>query len=179
LQLDAYFVDRLTIEVQEDLDRTLASWDIEMNAEPEHLISNDDPLSHQLALTVSFRPSRPTSAPYAGEVKGRAFFRVSEDLDDEKTSQYVILNGSAVLFGLLRAQVAQVTGLGQFGPLLLPTINLVEAFSSQSSVGTTALQPADAKKPAAKKPAAKKKAPTVSRPSATKKPTAPRKRTSG
>jgi preprotein translocase subunit SecB len=44
----------------------------------------------------------------------------------------VIVNGAAILFGLLRGQVAQVTAMSHYGTFLLPPVNLVEAFNDKA-----------------------------------------------
>lgn len=129
LQLDAYLLDRLEVEALEDFDDARESSDLHMEVEPQHLVCEGDPLAHQLTLRIPFGPSEPGSAPYRGVLSGRAFFRVSQELDSDQVAQYILVNGSAILFGLLRGQISQVTAMSRWGTLLLPPINLVEAFA--------------------------------------------------
>lgn len=129
LQLDAYVVDVLEIETLQEFDQTRGVIGLNIDVKPEHLVCDTDPLSHQLVLSVPFEPSEDGSAPYRGRIVGRGFFSVSTELDLEQTAQYVIGNGSAILLGLLRAQVAQVTALGRWGTFLLPPVNLQAAFA--------------------------------------------------
>ncbi len=128
LQLDAYFIDHLEIEALEDFDDVRESSDLHIKIEPQHLVCEGDPLAHQLTLRVPFGPSEPGSAPYRGSISGRAFFRVSEELDSDQVAKYVLVNGAAILFGLLRGQVSQITAMSRWGTFLLPPVNLVEAF---------------------------------------------------
>jgi len=129
LQLDAYLIDALEVEALSDFEEGRELIGIDVDVQPQHLVCETDPLAHQLVLTVPFEPSEHGSAPYRGRIVGRAFFRVSEDLDLEQTAQFVIGNGSAILLGLLRAQISQVTALGRWGTFLLPPVNLNEAFA--------------------------------------------------
>lgn len=129
LQLNAYVIDILEVEALQDFDQTRDVIGLNMDVKPEHLICDTDPLSHQLVLDVPFEPVEVGSAPYRGRIVGRGFFSVSDELDLEQTAQYVIGNGSAILLGLLRAQVAQVTALGRWGTFLLPPVNLQAAFA--------------------------------------------------
>ncbi|MGI5939305.1 MAG: hypothetical protein ACOX8V_01195 [Thermoleophilia bacterium] len=129
LQLDAYIIDTLEVEALPDFDQTRQGIGLNMDVKHEHLTCDADPLAHQLILTVPFEPAEGGSAPYRGRIVGRGFFRVTEDLGAEQTAQYVIVNASAILFGLLRAQVAQVTALGRWGTFLLPPVNLHVALS--------------------------------------------------
>lgn len=132
LQLDLYLIDALEIEVLEDFDQSSGVIGLNMDVTPEYLTCETDPLAHQLVLAVPFEPIDPGSAPYRGRIVGRAFFHVDQDLSEEDTAQYVLGNGSAILLGLLRAQVAQVTALGRWGTLLLPPVNLNEALAPQT-----------------------------------------------
>jgi len=90
----------------------------------------DDPDSHQIVLDVKFKPAATGAAPYKGRIVGRGFFRITEELDEAAIARYVLLNGSAILLGLLRAHVAQTTALGRWGQFLIPPVNLVEAFQN-------------------------------------------------
>lgn len=129
LQLDAYIIDALEVEALPDFDQTREFIGVNVDVKHEHLTCDTDSLAHQLVLAVPFEPVEGGSAPYRGRIVGRGFFRVAEDLDAEQTAQYIIVNGSAILLGLLRAQVAQVTALGRWGTFLLPPVNLHAAFS--------------------------------------------------
>ncbi len=136
LQLDAYVIDRLQVDTLENFDDGATTMSVHTDVDPTHLLCNEDPAAHQLRLKVVFGPSQPGSAPYSGEIVGRAFFHVSDDLNAEDTARYILLNGSAILFGLLRAQVAQVCALGRWGAFLLPPVNFVEALEQKAEAGT-------------------------------------------
>ena len=158
LQLDAYYVDRLTFEVVDDWDDSLteSSWDIEVD--PKHLRNDENPFVQQVALWVRFGPAEGGSAPYRGEIAGRAFFRVTDEDDLDKAANLVAFNGASILFGLLRGQVAQVTAFARWSTFLMPPVNLVEAFAKAfEREDEPAVQKPRAKRAAAKKPAARKK----------------------
>ena len=157
LQLDAYYVDRLTFEVVDDWDddEPESSWDIEVD--PAHLRNDENPFEQQVALWVRFGPAEGSSAPYRGEIAGRAFFRVTDEDDLDKAANLVAFNGASILFGLLRGQVAQVTAFARWSTFLMPPVNLVEAFAKAFERED---EPAEskprAKRAAPKKPAARK-----------------------
>jgi preprotein translocase subunit SecB len=158
LQLDAYYVDRLTFEVVDDWDEDEpeSSWDIEVD--PTHLRNDENPFEQQVALWVRFGPAEGASAPYRGEIAGRAFFHVTDEDDLERAANLVAFNGASILFGLLRGQLAQVTAFARWSTFLMPPVNLVEAFAKAFERED---EPADekprAKRAAPKKPAAAKK----------------------
>jgi preprotein translocase subunit SecB len=158
LQLNSYCIDQLRVEANPKYDgRQVRTGTIAVD--PQHLLSAKDSEKHQLVLSVTFGcvKNDPKGAPYTGKIVGRAFFRlVPSDLSEQDRASLVLLNGSAILFGLLRAQVAQVTALGPNGTFLLPPVNLVEAFRARLETAERA-EPArtvEAAKPAA---SAKKK----------------------
>ncbi|MDI6843858.1 MAG: protein-export chaperone SecB [Anaerosomatales bacterium] len=132
LQLDGYYIDRFDVAALAGFKPKRGDIDVEINVSPGHYTSIEDPRLHQIVLDVAFKPRRPGSAPYKGRIVGRAFFKVAEELDESAAARYLLLNGSAILFGLLRAHVAQTTALGRWGAFLLPTVNLVEAFQRNS-----------------------------------------------
>jgi preprotein translocase subunit SecB len=63
---------------------------------------------------------------------GRAYFHVSDELEESEVARYILFNGSAILLGLLRAQVSQVTALGRWGTFLLPPVDIVQALANSA-----------------------------------------------
>ena len=146
LQLDAYFIDEITAKVNTAFDPTTQEYLGQLTVSPQHLIRTDDGDHHQLVLTVTYLPQEGSEAslPYYVEITARGFYHwEGADLDDDQRNRMLALNGSSILYGLMRAEVAQVTALGQHGTMLLPTVNLLEAFAAQEgdsqSSGATGL----------------------------------------
>lgn len=131
LQLDAYYVDELSYHTIDDFDDTGEGPQAQPNVEASHYTREDDPLAHQLVLKIStpaWGEGGPTD-PYDVRIAGRAFFRIlDESLPEESRRKLIVLNGSVILLGLLRAHVSQATALGRYGPMLLQPVNLYEAY---------------------------------------------------
>lgn len=131
LQLDAYYVDELSYHTVDDFDDTGEGPRAQLEVEASHYTREDDPLAHQLVLKISTPPwgeDGPTE-PYDMRIAGRAFFRIlDESLSEESRSKLIVLNGSVMLLGLLRAHVSQATALGRYGPMLLQPVNLYDAY---------------------------------------------------
>lgn len=130
LQLDDYCIDRFEVTALAGFKAKRDAIKVEVDVTPQHMTKIDDPHSHQIVLDVKFKPSGSGLAPYKGRIIGRGFFRITEELDEDAVARYVLLNGSAILLGLLRAHVAQSTALGRWGQFLIPPVNLVEAFEN-------------------------------------------------
>lgn len=131
LQLEDYFIEELSMQINHAFDVETDTLDGDISVEPQHLVRSDDTGHHQVAMTVAYVPREGAEEklPYSIRVSGRAFFRLDDSgLTKAERKKTVILNGSSILFGLLRAEVAHVTSLGPWGRILLPTINLIDAF---------------------------------------------------
>lgn len=135
LQLDAYLIDELNVAVNVEFD---ADSDMEADVQliPKHLVSSEHPGLHQLVLDVRFAgPDGNANAyPYRGRIVGRGMFHIDdEQMPEDEASKLILVNGSAILLGLLRGHVSQVTALGLHGPLLLPAMNIVQAWEDAAS----------------------------------------------
>jgi preprotein translocase subunit SecB len=135
LELDTYLIDHIDVSVNVDFDP-----ESEMTADvslfPSHLTNNDRPEYHQLVLDVRFSAPEdtPKSYPYSGRIVGRGVFHVgSGATTPEEAAQLVLVNGTAILLGLLRAHISQVTALGLHGQLLLPAMNIVQAWEEAAT----------------------------------------------
>ena len=134
LRLDLYVIDRISIEANESFDGR-ADRIGTIDVDPQHYMHKKEPDVHQLILTVTFgkADADPDGAPYVGEIVGRALFHLEGDeLSEQDKANLVIINGAAILYGLLRGQVAQVTAMSHHGSFLLPPVNLVEAFKAKA-----------------------------------------------
>lgn len=164
LQLDAYYVDRLVLEVIENYDDEVGEQQWRIDVEPQHLVNGEDSMTQQVILSVKFQPTEERSAPYRGEIAGRAFFHVCDEEQDSADS-LVRFNGSSILFGLLRGQVAQVTAFARWSTFLMPPVDLVEAFDEAAKRAEEAVEEAPEEAPK-QKPATKKKPTVKARPAA-------------
>jgi len=137
LLLDRFLVDRIHVEANSDYDKR-DELVLTLDVDPQHLRHNEDPDVHQLILAVRFGRTEEDSAgtPYFGEAVGRAFFHIEgKDLSEKEKAELVLMNGAAILYGLLRGQIAQITAMSHFGTFLLPPTNLVEAFRNKLAAG--------------------------------------------
>jgi preprotein translocase subunit SecB len=128
LQLEGFHIKRLSVsENPAYVDRL--EFEGNLTIEPEVMVHKSDANRFVLVLRIGWHPNGGAEdrLPYDVDVEGEAFFRLEEqrNLDEKPTDRSLLLNGSAILFGLLRAQVAQITALGANGMVLLPPVNLV------------------------------------------------------
>lgn len=133
LQLDKFFIDRIQVEANIEWDKR-DELVLTLHVDPQHLRHTEEPDVHQLILDVRFGKTEedPAGTPYFGAAVGRAVFHLDgADLSEEEKAQLVLMNGAAILYGLIRGQIAQITAMSHFGMFLLPPTNLVQAFKNK------------------------------------------------
>lgn len=90
-------------------------------------------LAFRIALGMTMLPSDGAVCRYSRlSVFTVGMFELPADTPDEVVDQLVPMNCLAILHGFARGVVAQVTGLNDGGPLLLPTVNFAEALQEKS-----------------------------------------------
>lgn len=87
-----------------------------------------DALSFMICLTMELTPSPDAHCRYSEiSIKTAGIFQLPEDTPEDFVRAVVPMNCLVILHGFARGVVAQITGLNQGGPVLLPTVNFVEA----------------------------------------------------
>jgi len=135
LQLDTYLIDHIDISVNTGFDPE-SDMTADVSLLPTHLTNTDRPEFHQLVLDVRFGAPEgsPNSYPYSGKIVGRGIFHVDpQETTGEDAVQLILVNGTAILLGLLRAHISQITALGLHGQLLLPAMNIVQAWEDATA----------------------------------------------
>ena len=88
----------------------------------------DDGRSFLLRLLLASSAARGDGSPYDFKSESVARFAVDGGVDAAEAGRLVSVNAAAVLYGAVRGFVATATALGPHGPLVLPTVNLVDTF---------------------------------------------------
>jgi preprotein translocase subunit SecB len=81
---------------------------------------------YRLAFTVSAKSSTPEPIGYLLDSEIVGFFRFPEGIDQKKADYLIRVNGCAILYGILRGQVANLTGNFPQKKLLLPSLMMRE-----------------------------------------------------
>jgi len=75
-------------------------------------------------LDVQFKPAaNMDTAPYIGEISVVGIFSLDTEFPAEKAEEMVHLNGGALLYGMARELLSNLTSRGIHGPILLPTLD--------------------------------------------------------
>ena len=127
LQLDeSYVVEIFVKESGTEASADLKPSDLRIRAEPIYTQSGENPLKWEVDLTVIFCGSTEKPAPYNGKVVCRGFFTISDTLKEETQKHIVAVNCPAMLYSTTREIIANLTGRGRFGKMLLPSITFID-----------------------------------------------------
>ena len=129
-RLDHYQIEYVAVAQNEGYDASLPSHTGDISSSINIAPNKKDPSRYRLRLEVQIKPTAKREKdffPYQVAIKGRGFFAIKGAGSPGEIDTYLRQNGAAILYGLLRAQVAQITAQSVHGQFLLPTMNFAEA----------------------------------------------------
>lgn len=128
-QLDAYQIESVSVATNAKFDAARPAHTGDVSCEVGIAPHRKDATKYRLTLDVQVKPNPKKERDffaYHVAIKGRAFFTFSAEVPRVDAEHTLRLNGASILYGLLRAQVAQITAQGEHGQFLLPPMNFVE-----------------------------------------------------
>lgn len=102
--------------------------------------------SRQVTLTVrlaSVAGSEPS--PYVGELKVVGIFQVAPEYPAEKQETLVAVNAPAVLYGMAREMISNITARGPYPIVCLPTVTFIDQDPQQMPKSSKSLPASDGK----------------------------------
>ena len=133
-RLDHYQIENVAVAQNEAFDPSLSEHTGDISSSINIAPHTKDPSKYRLTLEIQVKPTVKKEHcffPYAVSIKGRAFFTFKAPCPHEEAEKVLRLNGASILYGLLRAQAAQITAQSVHGQFLLPAINFVELAMAQ------------------------------------------------
>jgi preprotein translocase subunit SecB len=122
--LEKVLIERTRSEKEASIDTVTASFDFDYNVQR----NADD--SHQFALTFIVRDNAKAKTPapqvYKFDLRLIGFFRFDDNVEEEKMQWLIRFNGGAILYGILRGMVTNMTAAFPEGPIRMPTIMMDE-----------------------------------------------------
>lgn len=138
LNIDQYFLENIHVrtnpaykESDQGLEAAIkASVEVRRRGpEPDFMIS--------MSIEVNKEKKVFMTSPYYILIRIVGYFSFVENTDETMIKKMIGLNGPAVLYGVARGVVAQVTANCRFGKFILPTVNFVELTKRKTSVKRT------------------------------------------
>jgi len=128
-QLEQYQLASVAVSGNEAFDGSLARHGGEITTSLTVAPHKRDGSRYRLTLDVTVKAdekNRAAGFPYDVAIKGHAFYIFQEPCGQEEKESFMHMHGAAILYGLLRAQVAQITAQSVNGQFLLPTVNFAD-----------------------------------------------------
>jgi preprotein translocase subunit SecB len=156
--LDEFFMTRVNVAWHEPAEP--GSVDIDFLFDYDVLRHTSEKNRFRLAFRLAAKSKTPAPVDYSLDTEIVGFFHFSEDSSEETMQSLVRFNGCTILYGILRGQLANITGSFPHQKLLLPTVmmeNVVTDIEREKAQGRQENPPI--KKKTAKKAAKRPKAP--------------------
>ncbi len=138
-RLDRYIIEAVSIRLNNEYDGSIREHVGDVSSSVEHAWNSKNAKQACLTLEIDIHPAAGKENafyPYHVNIKGAAFFTFADNYPPDQYDQALSLNGASILYGLLRAQVVQITALSAHGQFLLPTLNFVEMQQSKPESNT-------------------------------------------
>ena len=149
LSLENFFMTRLSIDwhapdkplAEPDAIKTIYNidYDVRRRKDDEHLFA----LTMRFTL-IAKKGRKPIGYEINTEITG--LFRFPEGTDETTMQKFIRLNGTFILYGILRGEVAIFTGSFPKGKFILPAVNMQEIVAQAEAQKKTSKKGSTAKK---------------------------------
>lgn len=132
LQLKEYQFTQVQVVAREDVPAQDGIADIDGVTIEERIqwgiadADTDNPLAYGLKLFIGINNESGKKVPYNVGVELQGLFVFDQSVPLEKRESLLMVNGSAILYSVIREQVLSLTARSVFGPLMLPTVNFLD-----------------------------------------------------
>lgn len=123
-QLEEFVLTRLNIEALDCAPETNTG-NARISFDYDLAVAADDDHRIRMEMTFSMQSAddqEQASCPYVIEAGIMGFFAFPQDMADEKIAYFCRVNTLSILYGILRGQIATVTGSFPHGKFVLPTV---------------------------------------------------------
>lgn len=133
LQLNSYKIFGVSVAPSPDFKPKQLEYTGEVSTGIRTGTHRQDSNKHKVTLDVRIEPKKgkeDACFPYIVAIRGDAYFTTKDISDGAMIEKALHLQGTSILYGLLRAQVAQITAQGIYGTYLMPTLNFVSMYEN-------------------------------------------------
>jgi len=133
LEINQYFVDKYTIEANPSFDGQDESTD-QIDIDFAMARASDGSPNFELRLFIDLNKEEEffSKAPYRVHLQVTGYFSFPEDTEEKMIQKLIAPNGLAILYGCARNVVSQITGIGRFGRVTLPSVNFLEIIKEKA-----------------------------------------------
>ena len=99
------------------------------NVLPEHFLRDkQNPREWCIILRTAIVAKEGSAPPYVGKVEVFGTFSVDKSWPADKIEQLVYINGSGILYSVVREMICNITARGVWKMLLLPSLSFMEMY---------------------------------------------------
>ena len=123
-ELEEFFLVRLNIEALNcDLEAEAQAARISFDYDLATAVEDDHRIKMEMSFSLTAPPEEESlTCPYAIDAAIVGFFKFPQDLEDQQIAYLCRVNTMTMLYGILRGQVATVTGSFPHGKFTLPAV---------------------------------------------------------
>jgi preprotein translocase subunit SecB len=124
IQLEAYALSDLAYRANQDHkpDQETAYRDEDIVVDHKCERTPGDDRLWEATLSLRIQPRAEANAPFYVSLQLSGLVRALPELQSDNIEQLMRVNGASLLYGVAREVVRQVTALGPFSPLLIPSV---------------------------------------------------------
>ena len=140
LELDQYFIDKFTVETNPSFDGQ-EQYDSDLDVDFAIARATDGQPRFEVKLFIDLNKKKGpfSKAPYRIHLQVTGYYHFLEETEKDVINKLIAPNGLAILYGIARNSVSQMTGVGRFGRVLLPSVNLIEIIKGKAKKEQKAL----------------------------------------
>jgi preprotein translocase subunit SecB len=126
LQLSQAFFTEVSIKTDNDL--KLGESQLQTRVEFNGKVHQQDPRNWMVTVRVLFEPEKGKSMPYSGTVECLGVFIVHPNWPEDQVEKLVLVNGTGMLYTMIREMICNITARGPYEMLILPTQSFAESY---------------------------------------------------
>jgi len=145
IQLEAYVLADLSYRANQEHKPDQPTTYREEDIAVDHNCVRTDKDAQVWTATLSLRiqPRAEANAPYYISLQLSGSVRALPELQSDNVELLIRVNGASLLYGVAREVVRQVTSIGPFAPLLIPSVTFRPDSTAVAAEPTPALPPAN------------------------------------
>jgi preprotein translocase subunit SecB len=144
LEIDEYFIDDFCFQANTDFDGKKESQNsLNVDFKLGRALTGVPQFEVRLFIKLNQYDEQFSQAPYRLELSIVGYFHFSDGTDEGTIKKLIAPNGLAILYGIARGTVADMTGCSRFGKLVLPAFNFIELIQEKGREKTAQSQEKD------------------------------------
>lgn len=123
-ELDQFFINKLWVEWLKP-DPAIDKESVSFGFDYDLSCKKENPRLIRMVMRLILGPNEAEAdgtCPYAIDTEIEGFFKFDDDIEDRKVGYLCRVNSLTILYGILRGEIANVTGSFPGGKYILPTV---------------------------------------------------------